>query len=48
MAAGVKTDGSYPENTINHRVEDRLKGFAEGLKKFAESDSDGKKKQEDK
>ena len=48
MAAGVKTNGSYPENTVNHHVEERLKGFAEGLKKFAESDSDGKKKKEDK
>jgi lon-related putative ATP-dependent protease len=47
MAAGVKTNGSYPENTVNHLVEERLKGFAEGLKKFAESDSDGKKKKED-
>jgi len=48
MAAGVKADGSYPENTVNHRVEERLKAFAEGLKKFAEPDSEGKKKQEDK
>ena len=47
MAAGVKTDGSYPENTVNHRVEERLKGFAEGLKKFAEPEAEGKKKQED-
>jgi lon-related putative ATP-dependent protease len=37
MPAGVKTDGSYPEGSINYRVEARLKEFAEGMKKFAET-----------
>jgi lon-related putative ATP-dependent protease len=44
--AGKKENGSYPENSVNQRVETRLKEFAEGLKKFAESD--GTKKREDK
>ncbi len=32
--AGERLNGSYPEGTINHRVEQRLRQFAEGLRKF--------------
>jgi predicted ATP-dependent protease len=35
--AGAKANGSYPEGTINFRVEQRLMEFAESMKKFAES-----------
>jgi predicted ATP-dependent protease len=48
MPAGVKENGTYPPNTINHRVEQRLKEFADGLKKFSESVVEkGKEKRED-
>ncbi len=47
IPAGVKENGAYPEGTINHRVEERLKEFAEGLKKFAESESDKEKVKKD-
>jgi predicted ATP-dependent protease len=48
MPAGVKDNGAYPPNTINHRVEQRLKEFAEGLKRFGESEVEkGKEKKED-
>jgi predicted ATP-dependent protease len=40
VPAGVKANGSYPEGTINHRVELRLAQFAEGLKKFSKSSED--------
>lgn len=33
VPAGGRVNGSYPEGTVNHRVEERLKAFAEGLKK---------------
>ncbi|MGA2263416.1 MAG: ATP-binding protein, partial [Acidobacteriota bacterium] len=46
LPAGVKTNGSYPEGTINHRVEQRLKEFADGLKKFAESANEKEKKEQ--
>jgi len=45
MPAGVKADGSYPEGSINHRVEERLKKFAEGMKKFAETVAEKEKEQ---
>ena len=33
--AGVEQpDGTYPEETINYRVDQKLKNLAEGLKKF--------------
>ncbi len=48
MPAGVKENGTYPPNTINHRVEQRLKEFSDGLKKFSESVVEkGKEKRED-
>jgi lon-related putative ATP-dependent protease len=34
IPAGTRVDGSYPEGTIHHLVEKRLKEFAEGLKKL--------------
>ena len=34
IPAGVRVDGSYPEGTIHHRVEKRLKEFAACLKKL--------------
>lgn len=43
LPAGVKVNGCYPEGTINQRVEQRLKDFAEGLKKFTEADSEKEK-----
>jgi len=33
VPAGIKTGGAYPEGSINCRVEQRLKEFAEGLRK---------------
>ncbi len=47
MPAGVKTNGSYPEGTINHYVEERLKEFAEGLKKFGGPEAEGGKSKEE-
>jgi hypothetical protein len=48
MPAGVKENGAYPPNTINHRVEQRLKEFADGLKRFGDSEVEkGKEKRED-
>jgi lon-related putative ATP-dependent protease len=35
--AGVRTNGSYPEGTVNHLVEKRLKEFVEGLKQYGEA-----------
>ena len=35
VPAGARTNGCYPEGTVNSRVEARLKEFAEGLRKFA-------------
>ncbi|MBN2321073.1 MAG: AAA family ATPase [Acidobacteria bacterium] len=32
--AGERIEGSYPEGTINRQVEQRLRQFAEGLRKF--------------
>jgi predicted ATP-dependent protease len=43
IPAGEKVDGIYPEGTINHLAEQRLKRFAEGLKKAAET-AEGKEK----
>jgi hypothetical protein len=37
MPAGVKSNGQYPEGTLNRLVEHRLKALADGLKKFSES-----------
>lgn len=47
MPAGVKENGAYPPNTINYRVEQRLKEFAEGLKKFGESEAEKGKEKKD-
>jgi predicted ATP-dependent protease len=35
VSAGARLNGSYPEDSVNHRVEARLTAFAEGLKKYA-------------
>lgn len=36
IPAGVRNDdGTWPEGTVNHRVNERLRQMAEGLKKFA-------------
>jgi len=43
VPAGLKTNGAYPEGTVNYLVETRLKDYAEGLKKFAESVPEEKK-----
>jgi predicted ATP-dependent protease len=45
MPAGAKADGAYPEGTINYRVDKRLREIAEGLKKFAETETEGKKEE---
>jgi len=34
LPAGERINGSYPEGTINSRVDQRLEQFAEGLRKF--------------
>jgi len=47
MPAGVKDNGAYPPNTINYRVEQRLKEFADGLKKFGESEVEKGKEKKD-
>ncbi len=41
--AGVKTNGSYPEGSVNHLVEKRLKEFVEGLKQYAETATEREK-----
>ncbi len=43
MPAGARSNGQYPEGTLNHLVEHRLKSFAEGLKKFSESSPEDEK-----
>lgn len=44
VASGEKgADGAYPEGTINHMVEMRLKQMIESMKKFGASDKDEKK-----
>lgn len=44
VAAGEKgADGTYPEGTINHMVDMRLKQMIESMKKFGASDKDDKK-----
>lgn len=44
VAAGEKgADGAYPEGTINHLVDMRLKQMIESMKKFGASDKDEKK-----
>ena len=43
-AGTLKPDGTYPKNTINFLVNEKLKELAEGLKSFGEED----KKEEDK
>lgn len=44
VAAGEKgADGAYPEGTINHMVDMRLKQMIESMKKFGASDKDDKK-----
>jgi len=41
--AGVRLNGSYPEGSINYRVEARLTAFAEGLKKYATESTEAKR-----
>jgi predicted ATP-dependent protease len=36
VPAGARVDGAYPEGSINQRVEQRLKDYADRLKRFAE------------
>lgn len=44
-AAGVmQPDGSYPEDTINYLVDQKLNALAEGIKKFGEGAADGENK----
>jgi lon-related putative ATP-dependent protease len=43
VPAGVRSDGSYPEGTVNYRVDRRLSDIAEGMKKFAAVIPDGDK-----
>ncbi len=39
--AGVRNEqNSYPEGSINHLVEQRLKQFAEGLRKFGKEEEE--------
>ena len=46
--AGEKNpDGSYPEDTINYLVNEKLKILAEGLKAFGEEEKEAGKKKED-
>lgn len=41
IAAGARDgDGAYPEGSINHRVEARLRAFAETLRRFGRQDGD--------
>ncbi len=50
VPAGTRVNGSYPEGTIHHLVEKRLKEFAEGLKKLdkaGEEENLAKKKSKD-
>ncbi len=42
IPAGERADGSYPEGTINYRVEHRLKGFAERMREFDKSSESDK------
>ncbi|MBP1689057.1 MAG: hypothetical protein H6Q33_5200, partial [Deltaproteobacteria bacterium] len=42
VAAGDRFENGYPEGTIHHLVEKRLKDFAEGLKKSDKSGDDEK------
>jgi predicted ATP-dependent protease len=46
VAAGEKQeDGVYPEGTINHLVDKRLREMIESMKKFGASDKDDKKQE---
>ena len=40
LPAGERINGSYPEDTINYRVDQRLQQFAEGLRKFGNAEKD--------
>jgi len=42
-SAGDRVNGSYPEGTVNFKVEKRLQELVEGLKKFAAPSPDGKR-----
>ncbi len=37
----LQADGTYPEGTINHLVNEKLKSLAEGLKKFGAQEEEG-------
>jgi predicted ATP-dependent protease len=43
-AGGKRGNGSYPENTINYLVNERLKGLAEGLSRFGKGEEDTSEK----
>jgi len=44
IPAGEKTDqNAFPEGTVNYRVEQRLKEFAEALRKFGAAEREGGK-----
>jgi ATP-dependent Lon protease len=43
-AGEMKTDGTYPKGTINALVDEKLRGLAEGLKKFGEEEEEQEKK----
>jgi lon-related putative ATP-dependent protease len=44
-AGELGPDGLYPKGTINHLVDEKLKGLAEGLKKFGGEEEAGKKEE---
>jgi predicted ATP-dependent protease len=44
MKAGVKKrDGTYPKNSINYKVDEKLKGMAARLRQFAAPPAEEKK-----
>lgn len=43
-AGAAKADGSYPSDTINYLVNEKLKNLAEGLNKFGKDTDNGKDK----
>jgi predicted ATP-dependent protease len=46
IPAGERDDhNAFKEGTVNHRVEQRLKEFAEGMRKFAEEEKGVGKKE---
>ncbi|MDY6880260.1 MAG: AAA family ATPase [Desulfatiglans sp.] len=43
-AGNIKADGTYPKDTINYLVSEKLSNLAEGLKKFGEKEEDNNSK----